>query len=147
MVINVAELHATMHDLFNDSADRLAKDTGFCQRQRQLCGSVFAKTLVFSLLERPAPSLQDFADFASEHLNVNVSHNAVAQRFNDKAVNFLASLFAAALDRCLTAQPTLLPLLRRFNGVFLRDASNIPLPCGLADLFPGRKGKGGKPTA
>jgi hypothetical protein len=147
MTISVAELHATLHDLFHDSADRLAKDTGFCQRKRQLTGRVFAQTLVFSLLEKPASSLQDFADFAAEHLQVHVSHNAFEQRFNDQAPDFLASLFAEAFHRCLSAQPALLPLLRRFNGVYLRDASCVRLPDGLADLFPGRKGQGGKPTA
>lgn len=147
MTISVAELHGTMHDLFNDSADWLAQDTCFCQRKRQLSGSVFAKALVFSLLEKPASSLQDFADFAAEHLHVHVSHNAFEQRFNDQAIDFLAALFAEAFHRCLSAQPALLPLLHRFNGVFLRDASCISLPSGLAHLFPGRKGKGGKPAA
>jgi hypothetical protein len=147
MTISVAELHTTLHDLFYDSADQLAKDTGFCQRRRQLSGSVFARTLVFSTLDKPAPSLQDFADFASEHLHIDVSHNAFEQRFSDKAPDFLAALFADAFNRCLSAQPALLPLLRRFNGVFLRDASSIRLPDGLAHLFPGRKGKGGKPAA
>src|SRR5262245_5293723 len=96
MAITVAELHTALHDLFNDTADLLAKDTGFCQRKRQLGGSAFAKAVVFSLLEKPASSLQDFADFASEHLHVAVSHNAFAQRFSDAAVVFLATLFADA---------------------------------------------------
>jgi hypothetical protein len=147
MSISVAELHTTLHDLFNDTADELAKETGFCQRKRQLSGSVFAKTLVFSQLEKPACSLQDFADFAAEHLHVHVSHNAFDQRFNDKAPDFFAALFAEAFQRCLSTRPALLPLLRRFNGVFLRDGSSLSLPDGLADLFPGRKGKGGKPSA
>jgi hypothetical protein len=147
MTLSVAELHVTMQDLFTDRADQLAKDTGFCQRKRQLSGSVFAQTLVFALLEKPASSLQDFADFAADHLHVHVSHNAFEQRFNDKAPDFLAALFADAFQRCLSAQPALLPLLRRFNGVFLRDASSISLPDCLAHLFPGRKGNGGKPSA
>jgi Transposase DDE domain len=147
MTIRVAELHGALHDLFHDSADQLAKSTGFCQRIRQLGGSVFAKSLVFCLLDKPHSSLQDFADFASENLDVHVSHNAFEQRFNDSAVNFLASLFCSAFDRCLSARPALLPILRRFNGVFLRDATLVHLPDGLADLFPGRLGKGGKPSA
>jgi hypothetical protein len=147
MSISVAELHTTLHDLFNDTADQTARDSGFCQRRRQLSGSVFAQSLVFSVLEKAAPSLQDFADFAAEHLSVHVSHNAFEQRFNDKAVDFLAALFAEAFQRCLSAQPVLLPLLRRFNGVYLRDGSCIGLPDSLAPLFPGRTGKGGKPSA
>lgn len=147
MTIRVAELHVTLHDLFNDTADQLAKETGFCQRKRPLCGSVFAKALVFSTLEKPDSSLQDLADFAAEHLNVHVSHNAFEQRFSDQAPTFLASLFAEAFQRCLSARPALLPLLRRFNGVYLRDASCVSLPACLAPLFPGRKGNDGKPSA
>jgi hypothetical protein len=147
MTISVAEVHAVLNDLFHDTADELALDTGFCQRKRQLTGSVFAKTLVFSLMQKPDSSLQDFSDFASANLAVHVSHNAFDQRFNDKAPDFLASLFAEAFHRCFSARPALLPILRRFNGVFLRDASSISLPSSLAQLFPGRKGKGGKPTA
>src|ERR671929_373446 len=100
MTISVAELHTTLHDLFTDGAERLAKDSGFCRRTRQLSGSAFAKSLVFCLLEKPASSLQDFADFAAEHLHVHVSHNAFEQRFTDKAVDFLAALFAEAFHRC-----------------------------------------------
>src|SRR4051794_22153501 len=111
MTISVAELHVTLHDLFNDTADELAKSTGFCRRKRRLSGSVFAKALVFSLLEKPDSSLQDFADFASEPLQVPVSHNAIDQRFNDRAPDFFASLFAEAFNRCLSARAALLPLL------------------------------------
>jgi Transposase DDE domain len=147
MTLSVAELHVTLHDLFHDTADRLAKDTGFCQRRRQLSGSAFARTLVFALLDKPASSLQDFADFAAEHLHVHVSHNAFDQRFSDRAIDFLAALFADALQRCFSARPTLLPLLRRFHGVYLRDASCVSLPSSLAHLFPGRQGKDGPPSA
>jgi hypothetical protein len=145
--IKVTQLHGVLHDLFNDTADRLAGDTAFCQRRRKLSGSAFAKTVVFALLDKPDASLQDFADFAADHLAVDASHNAFDQRFNDRAVDFLAALFAAAFDRCLQARPTLLPVLRRFCGVFLRDATIVHLPDALAGLFPGRAGKNGKPTA
>jgi Transposase DDE domain len=147
MSISVAQLHPVLHDLFHDSADRIARDTGFCQRQRKLGGSAFARAVVFSLLDKPASSLQDFADFACEHLGVAASHNAFEQRFGPRAVDFLASLFAAALDRCFAARPAPLPVLRRFNGVYLRDASSVSLPGHLAGLFPGRTGRGGRPAA
>jgi Transposase DDE domain len=40
-----------------------------------------------------------------------------------------------------------LPLLRRFNGVFVRDASCVRLPACLAGVLPGRKGRGKDPAA
>src|SRR5215211_1783488 len=147
MLINVAELHAVLHDLFNDDARRLAKDTGFCLRERSLTGPAFAKALVFCLLDQHAPSLEDFADFASQHLHTHVTYKAFDERFSQRSADFLAALLGEALAHCFTTRPALLPLLRQFSGAFLRDATTVALPACLADLFPARKGKDGSPCA
>jgi hypothetical protein len=147
MAITVAEVQATLHDLFNDTARQLAKDTQFCLRERLLTGPVFAKTLVFSLLEKPNSSLEDFADFAAEHLDVAVSAKAFEERFTAHAASFLCALFLDAFNRSFTTQPALLPLLRRFHGVYVRDATLIHLPDCLAELFPGRTGRDGQRSA
>lgn len=147
MSISVAELHATLYDLFHDTARQFAKDTGFCRRERLLTGPVFAQTVAFALLEKPSSSLEDFADFASEHLGVSVTAKAFDERFTPAAAAFLRELFLECFRRSFTARPALLPLLRRFQGVYLRDATLVGLPDGLAELFPGRKGRGGKPSA
>jgi hypothetical protein len=147
VLINVSELHAVLNDLFDDAARRLARDTGFCLRERTLTGPVFAKAVVFCLLDKRAPSLEDFADFASEHLHAHVTHKAFDERFGERSAHFLAALLGEALAHCFTARPALLPLLRQFDGVYLRDASTVSLPACLADLFPGRKGKDGRPGA
>jgi hypothetical protein len=147
MLINVSELHAVLNDTFNDAARRIARETGFCLRERSLTGPVFAKALVFCLLEKHAPSLDDFADFASQHLGVHVTYKAFDERFNQPAADFLAALLGQALAHCFTCRPAMLPLLRQFDGVFLRDATTVSLPACLADVFPARKGKDGSPTA
>jgi hypothetical protein len=147
MLINVAELHAVLNDLFDDAARRLARDTEFCLRERRLTGPVFAKALVFCLLETHAPSLEDFADFASQHLAAHVTYKAFDERFGEPSARFLAALLGEALSHCFTARAALLPLLRRFNGVFLRDASTVGLPACLAGAFPAREGKDGSPCA
>lgn len=147
MVINVSELHAALNDLFGGGADQLAKDTGFCQRRRKLSGPVFAKALVFCLLQKHAPSLEDFADFASEHLGVHATYKAFDERFCQRSAEFLAALLGEALARCFSASPAALPLLRQFDGVYLRDATTVSLPACLAALFPGRKGKDGSSSA
>lgn len=147
MLINVSELHAVLNDLFGQTARRLARDTEFCLRQRKLSGPVFAKALVFCLIEQAAPSLDDYKDFASENLLVHVTAKAFDERFGEASVEFLAALLGEALGRCFSCRKALLPLLRRFNGVYLRDASTVSLPDCLAGLFPARKGKDGSPTA
>src|SRR5262245_55189657 len=147
MVITVSELHAVLNDLFNDAARRLARDTEFCLRERKLSGPVFAKALVFCLLEKHAPSLEDLADFASQHLHVHATYKAFDERFGPRSADFLAALLGEALSHCFTAKPAMLPLLRQFNGVYLRDATTVSLPACLADAFPARKGKDGSPSA
>jgi hypothetical protein len=144
MTLSVAELQPVLHDLFHDTADHLARHNLFCRRQRQLTGPVFAQTLVFSLLAKPDSTLEDFADFAAQHLGVCVTPNAFQQRFSDAAVGFLRDLLLAAFDRSFNSvRPALLPLLRNFHGVYVRDASLVSLPDSLADLFPARAGAAG----
>jgi hypothetical protein len=146
MTLSVAELHAVLHDLFNDTARQLAKDTGFCRRERCLSGPVFAKSLVFGLLAKPNSSLEDLADFAAMHLDVFVTAKAFDERFNESAARFLHELLAETFQRCFSVDPAVLPLLRRFAGVYIRDATLISLPGCLAHLFPGRNCNG-QPTA
>jgi len=142
MTLSLAELHPSLHDLFHDTADQLARQTGFCRRQRKLTGTVFAQTLVFSLLDNPAATLDDFADNAAEHLVTPVSAQAFDQRFTQAAACFLQELFLEAFNRSFdSARPAVLPLLRRFRGVYLRDATLVSLPASLADYFPGRGGR------
>jgi hypothetical protein len=147
MLVSVAEVQAEMNDLFNERARLIARDTGFCLRQRQLTGPVFAKALVFGLMLKADSSLEDFQDFASEHLDVDVTAKAFGERFGEASAEFLGALLAEALGLCFTARASLLPVLRRFNGVYLRDASTVSLPACLADAFPARSAAKGKPAA
>src|SRR5207248_2773325 len=127
-----------LHDLLLDSADHLARSSGFCQRARKLTGPTFAQALVFAPLDNPAAPLDDFADAAAE-LGIDVTPQAFDQRFTPEATEFLGDLFLAAFDRAFASlRPALLPLLRRFAGVYLRDATLAPLPACLAGVFPGR---------
>jgi hypothetical protein len=141
-MLSIAELHPVLHDLFLDTADHLAREAGFCRRARKLTGPVFAQTLVFSLLENPAATLDDFADVADDILDTTVTPQAFDKRFTAAAATFLHDLFLEAFNRsCNSLQPALLPVLQRFSGVFLRDATLISLPPCLAALFPGRGGR------
>jgi hypothetical protein len=141
-MLSIAELHPALHDLFFDTADHLARASGFCQRARKLTGPVFAQALVFSLLENPQATLDDFAETASDELGVPVSPQAFDQRFSAAAADFCHDLFLEAFNRSFNSlRPALLPVLRRFSAVFLRDATLVGLPPALAGAFPGRGGR------
>jgi hypothetical protein len=141
-MLSIAELQPALHDLFTDTADVLARAAGFCRRARKLTGPAFAQALVFSLLRNPAATLDDFADTAEEALGLAVSPQAFDQRFTPPAADFLRDLLLAAFNRSFNSlRPALLPVLRRFRAVHLRDATLVALPAGLAALFPGRGGR------
>jgi hypothetical protein len=148
MALSVAELQPVLHDLFNDTARDFATQTGFCLRERKLTGPAFCQALVFCLLHNPDASLEDFADFACRHLDLQVDPSAFGGRFTQAAASLMLHLFLEAFNRSFnSARPALLPLLRRFKGVYLRDATTVRLPACLAGLFPGRKGRGDSPAA
>jgi len=145
--LSITELQPALHDLFTATADLLAKGSGFCRRKRKLTGSVFARTLVFGLLRHPRATLHDLADFAHRRLGVAFSCQALDQRFSGQAASFLADLLDAALQLSFSARPALLPVLRRFNGVYLRDATLVGLADSLVGLSPGRAGRSGPSAA
>jgi Transposase DDE domain len=151
MPLSVAELQPVLHDLFSDTADHLARRSGFCRRARKLTGPVFAQAVVFSLLHNPNATLDDFAEVAEEVLGVPVTAQAFDKRFNPCAPDFLRDLFLEAFNRSFESlRPALLPVLRHFTAVFLRDGTLVSLPPALAHLFPGRGGlhaPGGKAAA
>src|SRR5215207_9818973 len=141
-MLSIAELHPVLHDLFNATADELARACGFCRRARKLTGPAFAQALVFTLLENPAASLDDFADTADDALGTSVTPQAIDKRFTPAAADFLCDLFLEAFSRSFNSlRPALLPVLRRFRGVFLRDATLVSLPADLAAVLPGRGGR------
>src|SRR5947209_7569759 len=142
MPLSLAELHPVLHDLFHDTADQLARAVGFCQRARKLTGPVFAQALVFSFLDNPKATLDDFADTAEDELGIPVSPQAFDQRFTAAAADFCRDLLLDAFNRSFNSlRPALLPVLRRFPAVHLRDATLVGLPACLAALFPGRGGR------
>ena len=89
------------------------------------------------------PALHDlFGDTAEEALGLPVSPQAFDQRFTPAAADLLRDLFVGAFNRSFNSlRPALLPVLRRFSAVFLRDATLVALPASLAPLLPGRGGR------
>src|SRR5262249_364213 len=89
-------------------------------------------------------TLDDFADTAEDELDTPVSPQAFDQRFTPPAAAFLRDLFLGAFNRSFNSlRPALLPVLRRFTAVHLRDATLAALPPSLppprpAAPLPGR---------
>lgn len=117
-------------------ANALARETRFVQRTSPITGAVFAQTLVFGFLNEPASSYSDLQQTMGLH-GVQVTNQAIEERMTAQAATFLQRLLEEFVGFAVAGEPTQLPLLERFNGVYLQDGSVITLVDELADVWPG----------
>src|SRR5262245_19140338 len=135
-MVSVTHLAPVMQTVLTTDADDAARDTGFIQRRRKLTGSVFVRTVVFGWLRDPSASVEALTDTAAE-LGVEIAPSSLDERFTPQAADCLAAVLGTALEHVLTARPAAVPLLRRFNGVYVQDSTTVGLPAALAPFLPG----------
>jgi hypothetical protein len=141
VLTTVTPLADTLQTLFTTTARQLATDSGFVRRQRKLTGPSFAQGLVFAWLDNPQATLDDLAVAVAPD-GQTLTPQSRDERFTPRAADFLRRLLLEAVGHVVAAQPTALPLLRRFSGVYLLDSTGIALPPVLAELWPGCGGRG-----
>jgi hypothetical protein len=128
-------LAPVLQDLFGATADSTARSCAFIKRQRVFSGSSFLQTCVFTWIENPDATLEQFTSTAAS-LGLDVSRQAIDQRLDD-AAPFFRLMLEQSLRRVFIASGRVLPLIEQFNGAYLDDATHISLPADLAEQFPG----------
>ena len=93
-----------------------------------------AQTLVFGWLADGDATLEELAQTAAV-LHVEISPQALDQRFTQKTADFLLDLLRASVNEVVATQPVAIEILQRFNGVYLIDSSVIRLPDELAEIW------------
>ena len=127
--------------LLGEQADRLSRSTRFLQRKRCFSGSTFAQTLVLGWLQNPDATLCELANMASA-LNVQISPQALAQRFTPECADFLKALLLQACQ--LSVESAFSPeIFSRFSQVFVLDSSVLMLPKVLQEHWLGCGGNQG----
>src|SRR5664279_2281499 len=137
----IAKVVAAMQAVFGTSIDDLARDTRCVRRQRKFTGASLVRTLVLTVLSRPAAKNRDYQAMASK-LGVQVTEEAIDHRFTDELVLFLEQILQQAVSQTLAAKAFTTPLLRKFSDVRIGDSTSIRLPDEFADRFPGCGGRG-----
>lgn len=137
----LTHLATTLQTLFTESANRAAQATHFVQRTSKLSGASFAQALVFGWLAQPDASYEQLAQTATA-LGVPMSAQGMAHRFTPAAAACLKQLLESAVQHVIRAAPVAIPLLERFNGVYIQDSTVLTLPDALADLWRGCGGSG-----
>jgi len=119
----IAQFQRKIQDLFGTTANRIAKESGFIQRQRKIQGSQFLQGIVFGFLAHPRATRQQLHQ-ALGQTGLRVSAQGFEQRFNERAVAFLQRMVEEALGLVFESE-NLIPVLERFQGVYVTDCTRI----------------------
>lgn len=127
----VERIPPVLQAIFGKVADDKARKCGFIQRQRGFSGAQFVRALVFGWLARPKASIESLAE------TLGISGSALQQRLTAAAVECLRLVLCEAVQMLMGGRSARIPLLAKFNGVYVEDCSTISLPAALAGQFPG----------
>lgn len=123
----IPQVARAMREILTTTANEAARTTRFVQRTSPLSGATFSQTLVFGFLGNPQATLEELTQTAAA-LGVEISPQALDQRFTASAAACLHQVLLTAIARVITAEPVTIPLLQRFTAVYVQDSSTIVLP-------------------
>ena len=112
----IPQVARAMREILTTTADEAARATRFVQRTSPLGGATFSQTSVFGFLGNPQATLEELAQTAAA-LGVEISPQALDQRFTAAAAACLEQVLTAAISRVIAAEPVAIPLLARFPAV------------------------------
>jgi hypothetical protein len=135
-VYNITQVARAMQDVLSTKSKQAGRESGFVQREAKLDGASFIQTLVFSWMANPEASLEEMTQTAAI-LGIEISPQGLDQRFTPEAAKCVKQVLEAAVIRLLRKEPSTLPILNRFTGVYVQDSSIIVLPDELKELWPG----------
>jgi hypothetical protein len=139
-MVTIPQVAEAMQTVLNETARQAGQRSGFVQRPGKLDGASWTQTLVFGWLADPQATLEALAQTAAL-LGVAITPQGLDERFSQAAAECVRGVLEAGLQQLLAAEPAVLPLLQRFNGVYLQDSTQIALPAELATVWRGNGGK------
>lgn len=137
----IPQVVAAIQEVLGESADRLAKATKFVKREVKVTGSNYSQTLVFGWLSNPDATLEELTQTGAA-VGLEITPQGLDQRFTQEACAFMKGVFDNAVEQVVSAEPVAIPLLERFNGVYLKDSTIVTLPDSLKEMWPGCGGVG-----
>ena len=140
--MSVAQIAESLQQILEEETVRLARETGFIQRERAFTGADFAQALILGWLQEPDERLEGFVQIL-ERREVSISASGFSQRFTPEAATFLQRVLQRLAQVPMQAEAVEVPLLRRFSAVIVEDSSSVLLPADLAEVWQGCGGSAG----
>jgi hypothetical protein len=138
----LSKVSEALQRLFGDLAEGTGKESRVVKRTRKFSVMTLTKTFVLGFLQDPKSSDEKLARFAVQ-CGVDVSPQAIEQRYTPALAEHLKRLFQEATKQIVGSSKVLAPLLERFDSVTLLDSSSISLPDEEQDRYRGCGAKNG----
>lgn len=139
-MITIAQVSEAIQRVLTESAERAAVESGLVQRQRKVTGANLSQTLVLGWLSNPEATLEELCQTGAA-VGLEITPQGLDQRFTPEAGQFLEGLLAETVTALFAADPVAVPLLQRFNGVYISDSSFVQLPDELHEEWAGFGGR------
>jgi hypothetical protein len=140
----ITRICKTLPRLFGEEANRLAKESGFVQREVKVNGSNFAETLVLGFLNRPKMSYRQMSQSGALS-GLEITAQGLEQRFSERSATFMQAMLERAVGQFIQgALEKDLELLNRFEGIHIQDGSVIGLPDECVTIWQGVRPKSKK---
>lgn len=140
----ITQVQTAMQTVLTQATEQADATLDYTKRPdvAQFTASTLVQTLVWGWLAHPDATIEQLTQTATR-LGVEVSPQAIDQRFTSKTATLLWTVLQAAISQAIAADPVAIPLLQRFTGVHLLDSSTVVLPDALAEVY---RGCGGSTT-
>ncbi len=138
----VTHLAETLQRIVGEEADRLARETGFIERERVLSGADFVQALILGWLQEPEITLNGLTQILQRR-EVSISASGLSQRFTEAAAVLLQRVLERLCAEQMQVEAVDIALLKQFSAVIVEDSSSIVLPPELAEVWRGCGGSTG----
>ena len=117
-----------------DFIEKLARETGFVQRERKLRGLDFFLLCVFTHTKQPYISLNDICGDLMQS-GVTLCKQSLQERFNEHSVEFMRQIVGEALSKKIYKSKS--PVDTDFNRIIIGDSTSFQLPEAFRSKYRG----------
>lgn len=130
----LTQVAESMQNVLTDVAEKAGQETGFVKRKSKLTAELFVQTLVFGWMANPSASIEELTQTGAA-LGVDISPQGLDQRFTESAAECLKQVLEEAVCQAIASEPAAIPILERFSGFYIFDASTVSLPQELKQIW------------
>jgi hypothetical protein len=142
------QLSTTMQTVLTTATEAAAATLQYAKRpdRAKFTPSTLVQTLVFGWMADPKATVDQLAQMAAR-LGVDVSPQAIDQRFTHATAALLHQVLTASIQHVVSGEPVAIPILQRFTSVRVHDSTTIGLPDALTSTWSGCGNDTGRGTA